>query len=115
MAGAMNRISYFTPTKNREGLAVGPVSDEQLNTLLRTIQEARDSGKGIVFFLWKNEPNPELNRKSIATLTVAVAQDRPQYNATGRKPIANTAAPAPPKNDPLKDLLGGNPKQAKGW
>lgn len=111
MAG-MNRVSYFTPIKGKEGMAVGPVSAEQLDLLLKTISDARDVGKGIVFFLFKNEPDPEKGRKSIATLTVAVERDRPQSSGGyQRRPIANTT---PPKTDPMKDFLGGNTKQ-KGW
>lgn len=117
MAAPMNRIAYFVPVKNKEGLAVGVLSDEQFEMLLRVAEEAKSQGKRPVFFLWRNEPDPERGRKSIATLTMAVERDRPQFQQnTGRRPIGNTSAPP----DPMKTLFGsgsGNAKQTqqKGW
>lgn len=111
----MNRIAYFVPVQKRDGLAVGPVSDEQFAALLGVLAEAKEQGKRPVFFLWRNEPDPEKNRKSIATLTVAVERDRPQGQNVGRKPIGNTQSA--PKSDPLANLFAdkksGNTKQ--GW
>lgn len=115
MAAPMNRIAYFVPIKGKEGMAVGPVSPEQLQTLIDTLSAAKEQGKGIVFFLFRNEPDEK--RRSIATLTVAVERDRPQGNyRTERKPIGGTT-PTVPKTDPLKNLFGNQEQTSakKGW
>lgn len=115
MAGAMNRIAYFSPSKKRENMFVGPVSVEQLDSLIGVIKEAKAAQKGIVFFLWKNEPRE--GRKSVATLTVAVQNDRPMNDGPGRRPIGS----APQSNrssgsDPLAGLVGGSStKESSGW
>ena len=117
MPAAMNRISYFVPTK-RPGLAVGPVNPDQLESLLKVLEDAREQKKPIVFFLWANQPDPEKGKKSIATLTVAVGQDRPEVQSVGRRPIANTEPPK--RNAAMDNFFGGDsgkPKQAapRGW
>lgn len=114
MAGAMNRIAYFSPSKKRENMFVGPVSAEQLDSLIGVIKQAKANGKGIVFFLWKNEPRE--GRKSVATLTVAEQMDRPQGDSPARRPIGN--APQSNKSggaDPLAGLMGGGSKPSAGW
>lgn len=119
MASTMNRVAYFVPIKGKEGMAVGPVSEDQLKTLIGVLEDAHSQKKGIVFFLFRNEPDPEQGRKSIATLTVAVERDRPQGNY--RKPIGSVPkSEGPAKPNPLVGLFG-NEKQAerqetkKGW
>lgn len=112
MAGNMNRVAYFVPAKKREGMFVGPCNPDQLESLINVIKEAQSQGKGVVFFLWKNEPSE--TRKSVATLTVAVAQDRAEASPS-RRPIGNAGNPAPSTNDPLAGLMGSKKPASKGW
>lgn len=113
MAGNMNRISYFTPTR-RDGMFVGIVNEDNLTSLIDVIKDAKGQGKSIVFFLWRNEPKE--GRKSVATLTVAVQQDRPSGDGPSRRPIGTSApAQAPAARDPLAGLMGGSkPASNKG-
>jgi len=113
MAGNMNRISYFTPTR-RDGMFVGIVNEENLDSLISVIKDAKGQGKSIVFFLWRNEPKE--GRKSVATLTVAVQQDhRPSVDGPSRRPIGTTAPSAPAKADPLAGLMGGGKSNKGGF
>lgn len=109
----MNRVAYFIPSK-KEGLFVGPVPSENLDTLISVIKEAKAQDKEIVFFLWKNQPDER--RKSVATLTVAVSQ--PREGGSTRRPIGNAPTKTAPANDPLAGLMGGGAakkKESDGW
>lgn len=108
--GKMNRVSYMVKAKKKDGLFVGPVFEEGYEALMSVLEDCKASGVPPVFFLWVNEPDPEKDRKSQFTLTVAKSQPR---DDTGRKPIGQ----APRRGSAALDGMFGNSKQTerKGW
>ncbi len=110
----MNRIAYFVEAKKKPGMGVGTVFEEGYATLKAVLEECEATGRPPIFFLFKNEPDPEKNRKSFATLTVAVSQPREGGDNVGRKPIGTTSRQSSGK----MDGVFGNSKQTterKGW
>ena len=97
------RVASFFRTK-RPGMLVGNSKDENLETLIRTIKEAKAEKKGIVFFLWQNEGK---DSGPVAGLTVAVAQDRPSFTGGGpRRTSAKDVVTVSTNIDPLDGLFG---------
>lgn len=52
-AKSNTRITGLFRTK-RKGLYIGGAKDEQLKILIEKIKAAKEEGKGLTFFLWKN-------------------------------------------------------------
>lgn len=62
----------------RPGLLVGSMKPEDMPKLIEKIKAAMAEKKGLTFFLWSNQgPGPA------ASLSVDVAQDRPQQGRGG--------------------------------
>ena len=109
------RVTSFVPTR-KPGMLIGPCKQDSLEALIAVIKQAQAENKGITFMLFENAPNPDYpDRKSVASLTVAVERDRPAPGGgPGRRPIGN-APRSGGRPDPLKGvgLFGGNAKQAE--
>lgn len=56
--GGSVRLTGLFVAKSKKGLATGTAKGEELDGLIAKIKEAKASGNGLVFFLWKQEGNP---------------------------------------------------------
>lgn len=52
------RLTGLFKTK-RQGLLVGSVRDDVFDALIEKVREAKKAGRGLSFFVWKNDPNRE--------------------------------------------------------
>ena len=83
--GSSTRLTGLFATK-RKGLFVGTARPEDIANLIEKIKEAKAAGKGLTFFVWKNDPG----RGPALSLSADVARDRQDnQDRSPRKPIEN--------------------------
>jgi len=76
------RITGLFASRNKRGLYVGTARPEDLKALGAKMKEALAEGKGMAFFLWKNEAE---EGKPLFNLTAAVAMDRDDAKPAKRR------------------------------
>lgn len=74
VAERAQRITGFNRSRNKSNLFVGGVKADELQTLINIIKEAKTLGKGVTFFLWKNDASKYPDAPPL-TMQAVVAQD----------------------------------------
>lgn len=99
-SGTSVRLTGLFKSKTKRGLAVG--STTELEDLIAVVKKARASEQGLVWFLWRNEPDENSDKKT-PDFTLYVDVNKEEDDRPRRRSIRDEEDEPRPRRKPVDD------------